>query len=390
MSYTEVTRDSWGSRMGKAIGGVIVGIVMFVASFPLLFWNEGRAVQTAKSLEEGAASVVSVSIDKVDPSRDQKLVHMSGNDATEETLADPDFGISVNAIKLVRDVEMYQWKEEKKSETRKKVGGSTETVTTYDYARTWSSELISSGSFKESGHTNPSSMRFSSTKYTASKVTLGAFKLTSGQIEKLGNDVPLTIGPKELETVPSVLQAKAEAGRFYLGKDPGTPQIGDLRVKFSVVNPGPISVVAMQVGDSFQPYQTQAGDALLLVDDGTHSAAEMFKEAQSANTVLTWILRGVGFFLMLFGSLLVFRPISVMGDVIPIIGTLLGAGLGFFSFFMSLGLSILTIAIAWVAYRPLVGIPLLVLAVGAIVLVAMRSAKRRAAKKGAAVTARAA
>jgi hypothetical protein len=50
----------YGSRLISAIKGVLVGVLFFFASFFLLWWNEGRAVQTAKSLREGASTVVSV------------------------------------------------------------------------------------------------------------------------------------------------------------------------------------------------------------------------------------------------------------------------------------------------------------------------------------------
>ena len=45
--FTEVTQQSWFSRITGAVKGILVGLVLFVVSFPLLFWNEGRAVQTA-------------------------------------------------------------------------------------------------------------------------------------------------------------------------------------------------------------------------------------------------------------------------------------------------------------------------------------------------------
>jgi len=57
-SYTEVTTKGLGSRLGASIKGVLVGVVMVTAAFPVLFWNEGRAVQTAKSLAEGRGAVV--------------------------------------------------------------------------------------------------------------------------------------------------------------------------------------------------------------------------------------------------------------------------------------------------------------------------------------------
>ena len=53
-SMTEVTSQSWFSRIVESIKSVLVGGAFFVLSFPVLFWNEGRAVRTAKSLEEGA------------------------------------------------------------------------------------------------------------------------------------------------------------------------------------------------------------------------------------------------------------------------------------------------------------------------------------------------
>ena len=37
---------------------MLVGLVLIVAMVVLLFWNEGRAVTTARSLAEGAGAVV--------------------------------------------------------------------------------------------------------------------------------------------------------------------------------------------------------------------------------------------------------------------------------------------------------------------------------------------
>ena len=77
---------------------------------------------------------------------------------------------------------------------------------------------------------------------------------------------------------------------MYLGADPKSPQIGDCRVTFEVTKPATVSVVAQQIGDSFQPYQTQAGDALSMLRMGTISAEQMFEMAHADNRMLTWIL----------------------------------------------------------------------------------------------------
>jgi hypothetical protein len=53
-TFTEVTSRSWISRIGQSIVGVLIGLVMVIASIVVLFWNERRAIQTARSLAEGA------------------------------------------------------------------------------------------------------------------------------------------------------------------------------------------------------------------------------------------------------------------------------------------------------------------------------------------------
>src|SRR5258708_6768970 len=122
-SFTEITGQSWFGRIGDSIKGILFGGVLFLLSFVVLFWNEGRAVQTAKSLDEGGKVVISVDAGKVDPANEGKLVHISGEATTAQTLADAQFGVSAAALKLRRQAQMYQWKENKSSETRNKLGG---------------------------------------------------------------------------------------------------------------------------------------------------------------------------------------------------------------------------------------------------------------------------
>ena len=79
MSVTETTRISWGSRLGSSFKGILFGLVLFVAGFPFLFWNEGNAVKTAKAIDEGEGACVSLeSNEKVDPEMEGKLVHLTG------------------------------------------------------------------------------------------------------------------------------------------------------------------------------------------------------------------------------------------------------------------------------------------------------------------------
>jgi hypothetical protein len=134
-TFTEITSRSWISRIGQSIVGVLIGLVMVIASIVVLFWNEGRAIQTARSLAEGAGLVADVDSTRVDPANEGKLVHISGDLTAPGRLSDAEFGVTAKGLRLVRTVEMYQWKEETKTETRQKLGGGEEDVTTYTYLR---------------------------------------------------------------------------------------------------------------------------------------------------------------------------------------------------------------------------------------------------------------
>ena len=123
---TEVTSTSWTSRLGESIGGVLFGVIAILISIALLFWNEGHAIKTAQGLSEGAGLVHDVASDRVDADNDNKLIHVTGDLTTGGPIVDRDFDVRSHGVRLVRSVEMYQWKEESQTENRSKLGGGEE------------------------------------------------------------------------------------------------------------------------------------------------------------------------------------------------------------------------------------------------------------------------
>jgi len=492
MATTETTVESWGSRLGSSLKGVLFGFLLVFASIALLFWNEGRTVNRAKALNEGASAVITVDAAKVDPQNDGKLVHVSGEVATADVLEDLKFGVSVNAIKLVRKVESYQWQENEESTTKRGSGGSQETTTTYTYQKVWSPDLIDSTGFKEAvGHENPATRPVDGAEFVASNVSLGAFRLSADLISRLGpekafvppvpeptapenaaptaapapvenaaptaapapvqNAAPTaapapvenaapTAAPAPAETVVEVPQTVAqdaisvaptaaapqtisvapaapaqaitvaqpaaapqtatvapaqtisiaaepaptaefkrtETG-FYFGADPNAPQIGDVRVTFEIVEaPRPASVVSQQNGDSFVPYQAKTG-AVELLSNKIDTAEAMFAQAKRGNAMTGWILRLVGFAMMFFGFGAIFKPLDVLADIVPFLGSLVALGTGLVSFALALCGSLTTIAVAWLWFRPLIAVPLLVAAVGSLVWLFVKAKGAKAA-----------
>lgn len=377
---TVVKHQSYGSRLAESIKGVLVGALLLLIAFPLLFWNEGRAVKTWKSLKEGSGAVISVPSDKVDAANEGKLVAMTGDAATKDVLSDSKFAISLNAIRLDRDVEMYQWKESKHEETQKNAGGSTDTYVTYDYEKGWVDHVLDSDQYHDAGYDNPKKMEFAPASLQAKDVKVGAYQLPSEMVEKINEAEPLALADADLAKLPVNVRKRAhltEDGGLFVGYDSSYPEVGDLRIHFKVVKPQTVSLIAQQTGSTFQPYQTVAGGKLSILYAGTKTAAEMFAAEQSANVALTWMLRILGFMMISGGLFLAFKPFAVMSDVIPVVGNLLGAGIGLFSAAIGFGLTTLTVALGWIVYRPLIGIPLFLVAIGAIAGMAILGKRRK-------------
>lgn len=374
-SYTEITSESWFSRIADSIKGILFGFILFIIAFPLLWWNEGHSVERYNSLKEGQGVVVSVVATAVDPANNGKLVHTQGLATTQDILQDDVFAVSAPAIKLKRIVSMYQWKESEKSETTEQVGGSKTTKKTYSYDKQWSDDEINSSKFKQaSGHNNPA-MPHKSHTFQAQDVSLGAFKLNAEQISRLSGEQDFSIQEAPTSTLLAGKKLTATGTGFYVGDNPTNPQIGDLKVSFKIVKPADVSIIAQQQGNSFVAYQTQAGSAVDLVEMGLMDANAMFAIAQSENTMITWAIRIAGFLLMWIGLSMIMKPLSVLAAVLPFLGDLIAMGTGIFAFLLALPFTMITIAVAWITYRPLLAGILIAVALGAII--AMKFMPRR-------------
>lgn len=366
----QVTRTehvSWFERIIDSIKGVLVGLLLFVISFPLLFWNEGRAVRRAQDLEEGRGAVVEASATSVDPAQEGKLVHLSGPAATTETLTDQELGPTAQgALRLRRAVEMFQWVEHRETRTSSNTGGSQTRSTRITYSKEWRAEAVDSSRFDQArDHANPP-MPVRSASFDAQTVTLGARALSPQLTAQVEGFRPLPVQPAQVPALARLGRpVHASPDGIYVGRDAIAPEIGDLRVRWEVAPAATVTVLAAQRGSSFADWRTPAGRTLEQnLEMGSVSAAEMFTNLETGNVMMTWALRFLGWFMMFAGISMITKPLVVVADVLPFVGSLVGAGTGLFAFLVSAPLSLLTVAMGWLAYRPLLGVGLLVLGAG--------------------------
>ncbi|MGE0576071.1 MAG: TMEM43 family protein [Reyranella sp.] len=384
---SEVERTGWLSRLGRSFGGVLVGLVLIVGSGMLLFWNEGRSIETAQSLTEGAAVVLEVGASKMDPANDGRLVYVAGPISVASSISDVDFGVLSDGLRLVRKVEMYQWTEEQHTETHRKLGGAEEKVTTYRYARKWMDRAVDSSKFHErTGHANPP-MTWQERNLLAPRPRIGAYALPDNMVNGFGTARPLPVAEDRAASLERRLRRPVRVvdGVLYIAGDPARPVVGDVRISYGEVPLQEASVIARQSPVGLGPYQTHAGGAVELIMPGRVPSADMFKSAEEENETLTWLIRGGGCLLMFFGFCLILGPLGVLGDVVPVIGDVVRAGAGLVGFLFTAVVAPLIIAIAWLWYRPIVAISVVivgaVLAWGAIWVARLHKADQQLARR---------
>ena len=398
--FTQTTSVGWLSRIGSSIKGVAIGGVLVLLAVIVLFWNEGRSVHRARALEEGRGAVRSASIDTVDPANEGKLIYLSGRAEAKGSLRDAQFSVEVpHALRLRRAVEMFQWNQDSKTETKQKLGGGEERVTTYSYKTVWSDALLDSSDYRVTGHANPTRKPFPTQVWNAGDATLGQFQVNDLILNELAPQavvVPTVaaIAATQSTTAPAMQLAATSPttspttsaatrssglqvadGMLYLA-DPAKPAVGDIRIAFTSVPAGPISLIAKQVGSTFASYAAKSGE-LLLVESGTVSADGMWTHAETANRTLTWILRAGGFAVLVIGFGMIFAPLVVVADVVPFIGSIVGAGTSVAAIIVAIPVWCITVGIAWLFYRPLLGVALLAVAIAVpVVFLRMRKGKR--------------
>jgi hypothetical protein len=107
------------------------------------------------------------------------------------------------------------------------------------------------------------------------------------------------------------------------------------------------------------------------VCEGSVSAEKMLQQIKQRAGMQTWFFRVLGWALMMVGFMMIFSPIFSLLDLIPLVGSFLSSAVTLVvfiaAFVLTLSISTLVVAVAYLLYRPFVGVAYLLLA-GAVVV----------------------
>lgn len=340
------------------------------------------------------------------PDMEGQLVHAVALATTTDSLSDGTFNVGAVAVKLHRTVEYYQWIEHEKTEKKDKIGGAQETTHTYTYSKEWCGSPINSAEFKDPDYQalNFVYQNLEDASSAAENVSFGAYRLNSSQVGSFHNEQPMAVTLDEdltkqmdkaardnarafltrgglLDLVPdSAAIVHTQGNVVYIGRNPNVPEVGDVRITFTKDMPSKVSLIAKVIGDTFTYYKAKNGYKLDLLYMGENTAEEMFDSEHATNKMILWLLRILGVIIIIAGLRSIVSIVPTLLKVLPFLGGIVETGLGLVCGILGLVWSLIVIAVAWLRYRPLLGISLLILAGLLIFWLIRRSRNKKAAK----------
>ena len=150
--------------------------------------------------------------------------------------------------------------------------------------------------------------------------------------------------------------------QIYYGESPSSPAIGDVRITWTKVMPAKVTIIARQKGNTFTSFKAKNGKTFQALEMGTKAADEIYEGAHSSNHALMWVLRIIGVMLVISGLKMIFGFLEAILKVVPFLANILGWGVGLVCTVVGVVWSLIIIALAWLFYRPLIGIILLAIA----------------------------
>lgn len=226
---------------------------------------------------------------------EDKLVHFSGPLSVQEPLGDTSYNILVQAVKLRKKVEVYQWHEDY---TENKFGSDESQSRNYYYFKDWSENIIRSQSFHSMSHQNPTRKPTESKISVNEKVYIGPFEISEEAKDKFNTWIDVTS-----DTKPDDYFIKMHSGAYYHCEDLFDPQVGDIRVwfQFAGLEGDEYTIVGKFKNGRIIPHVIPNHKRkLLLLSKGDLSVEDIFHQEHQGVWKELWFSRVFGFVVIMF------------------------------------------------------------------------------------------
>ncbi len=362
---TEVATTGWGKRILNSFVGVLVGLVLFIISFVVLWKTEGRT-----DFAKLAQKAVIASQSAIDQNAQGQLVSVTAPLETVDLVGDPDFIRPGKYLILTRRAEMFAWRERVSTKTQKNTGGSETTTKTYSYEKGWTENPENSADFKQpEGHANPPPAIRSQT-FSARQAQVGVFELDMERIS-LPSTEPLGLGGGKILLEKTKGYTVTEEYLFQGQGSLADPQIGDTRLSFHALSSGRRATVFGKLsGGMLDPYFYNGEKSFYRAFLGSRD--EAIAKLKTEYKVAGWIGRIIGFLMMWIGLMMLSGPLNTVLDVLPFLGSAGRFVTGLIAFPIALTLSAITIIVSMIAHNIIALLVVLALLAGLVLFLKLK------------------
>lgn len=214
---------------------MLIGIAILIAAALIVWYGMTRLGWRLKNEPNVASTQANAPAgDAIDSANEGRKISVSGKLSVPAAARDADLGVSADAIVLLRNVEMYQWREQCSADDCR-----------YDVA--WSSKPVDSSKFRiAADHDNPK-FPFTSARFSSGPIKLGAFAVDP---ELIIDQLALEKHAVHVTELPANLAAtfRESDGALITGDDPAHPKVGALRVSYRIVPAGQATLNGVQHG----------------------------------------------------------------------------------------------------------------------------------------------
>lgn len=265
-----------GAEKKRSKGRVFFGVILFLIGAGIAggayFFIPNQSIPTVSS---------------PNPEHNDALVHVQAP-LSVESLQDPMFKVALEGVNLKRHVELFQQPENS------------------DFPPEWSRELFA---------TTPAEwVYFEDQSWGSNTVKIVGFTLAESLKNTLQAKIPLLEEDLQKLNEHGQKAFKVVNGEFYFGVEPQSPQLGDIRIHFSGIPKGTVSVVALQKGNTLT-----AGVGSNIAYGAKPASVLSANVSLGKDPILFWGAVVGGTFLALIGVLLMLIPkyITPSLDALP-------------------------------------------------------------------------
>jgi hypothetical protein len=298
-----MANKNFGDKLVGSIGLLLLGIVLFLASFWLLQKSIVRTDYT---------DVADRAIEITESKGDSEFVYVTGELKSDELLSDGLYMDEGEYLIVNRIVEMYAWTES--------VEKDEDDFKYYNYETKWVEEVPDSREFNEDRyHENPEKAE-RNLKEMVNKATVGGYEVDLNKLRLPGLE-SLNLSEDNV-TLYNYEELQSDEDYDYIYNGYGTfeePDVGDIRIRFSVLKPdNKVTVYGRLDGKELVAHHGEQEKGLYRVFDGTLDDAKSvlageYKTAGTMGEIGVMIL-------MWIGLMLILKPLSVSLELIPFLG----------------------------------------------------------------------